>query len=84
VFVIKTFYCSIGSCLAVWRQYRWQFSVRATPPKDIIYRTVKQFDETGSACDKRVNRCKRSVSILFIRHKEVFVIPEADCTGIYG
>jgi Fe2+ or Zn2+ uptake regulation protein len=53
LFVIKTFYSSGGSCVAVERQYHREFSVRVVPSRDTIYRTIKQFEETGSVCDKR-------------------------------
>jgi hypothetical protein len=36
----------------MWKGYRGEFSVRVgPPPRDTIYRIVKQFEETGSVCD---------------------------------
>jgi hypothetical protein len=46
MFFIKTFYCSGGSCAAVERQYPQEFSIRTAQSRDIICRTVKQFEET--------------------------------------
>jgi hypothetical protein len=42
----KTFH-SVGSCVAVKRQYHQEIYICAAPSRDTIYQTVKQFEETG-------------------------------------
>jgi hypothetical protein len=46
VFVIKTFYTSRGSCVAVVRQYRRDFFVGVPPSIDSVYRIIKRFEGT--------------------------------------
>jgi hypothetical protein len=60
--VIKTFYSSGGSCVAVERQYRRKFSVRVLTSRDAIHQTAKQSEETGIMCDKRAKgrKCRAS------------------------
>jgi hypothetical protein len=41
-FVIKTFYCFGGSCVAVERQSRRKFSVRVAPPNGLLRHLKKQ------------------------------------------
>jgi hypothetical protein len=38
--------------LLLWRECRGEFSVRLAPSTDTAYWIIKQFQETGSACDK--------------------------------
>jgi hypothetical protein len=60
MFVIKTFYCSRGSCVALKRQCLL-FRVKAL--RRTVYRTVKQFEEAGSLCHKRAKGRKHSASV---------------------
>jgi hypothetical protein len=49
LFVIKTFYSSGGSWVAVGRQYRRDFFGRVAPSRDAIC-WIKHSEETGSVC----------------------------------
>lgn len=59
-----------SSCIyvAVERQYHTEFFVRVAPSKDIVNRTVKQFEKTGEMCvflkgsgrDKCIKGCTRN------------------------
>jgi hypothetical protein len=50
VFVVKTFFSSCGSCVAMETQYREEFSVYVAPSRD---RIIKHFEGTESVCVKR-------------------------------
>jgi hypothetical protein len=47
----------------VTKQYRREFSVRVATPRATIYRFFKQFEETGSVCDKCAKGHKLSASV---------------------
>jgi hypothetical protein len=51
VFASNTSYAFGCSCIAAERRHRRVFSVCVAPSRDTVYRTVKQFEETGSARD---------------------------------
>jgi transposase len=63
VFVIKTFYCTGGSCVDVERQYCREIYVRVALSRAMIYRIVKQSEETGSVFDKCARGHKHGLSI---------------------
>jgi transposase len=59
-FVVKTFYPSSDSCVAVERHYNRNVFVRIAPSRDTAYQIIKQCEETGNVCHKRAkgrNRC---------------------------
>jgi hypothetical protein len=63
VFGIKTCHSFGGYCVTAERQYCRNFSVRVAPSRDAIYRIAKQFEETGSVCDKHAKAGKLSASV---------------------
>jgi hypothetical protein len=66
---INNFHSLRGSCVAVERQYFREFSLRVPPQRDTVYRTVKQFEGTGSVV---VNvRWDVNVAHLFLRKTSV-------------
>jgi hypothetical protein len=55
VFVSKPSFC----CVAEGRQCRREFSVRTAPSRDIIYCSIKHFEERGRECNKLANGSKQ-------------------------
>jgi transposase len=72
--VMKTFYYSGGSCVALERQYHEEYSGRVAPSSDSIYRIIKRFEETASTCGKHEKGNKRSS---YVRTEEVGTVREA-------
>lgn len=60
MFVIKAFYSTGGSCTSVERQYHREYYLPAALLTDTIYRTVKQFYETGSVINVRGRKYRAS------------------------
>jgi hypothetical protein len=63
VFAMETSYYSGGSCVPVESQYHRGIFVRVAPPRDTIYRIIKQSEGAGSMYDKGAKGCKRSASV---------------------
>jgi hypothetical protein len=62
MFVVKTFYSSGGSHVAVETWYHQESSVNVALSRETDKQIVKQFEEAGSVCDKRVKGCNCSMS----------------------
>jgi hypothetical protein len=60
----NVFHSSDGSCVAVERRFRREFSVRVTRSRDVIYRGIQKF-EKQEACggDKSAKGRKRRASV---------------------
>jgi Fe2+ or Zn2+ uptake regulation protein len=63
LFVTKAFYFSRDSSVSVERKYGREFSVSVKPSRGIIYRTVKQFEDTGNVRHKHVKEHDSSASL---------------------
>lgn len=61
MFIMKSFYSSGGSSVAMEREYCQEFSLCVSPWSDTVCQVLKQSEETLSVCDKCARRHTASV-----------------------